>query len=107
MYSIVEITAPILARKELQNYYNYIYTAVQDRLSLVYTEMGDDDHKKIREPPDLKWYLQELRKTATEISKLESASEREMIKGKTEVAKTMVKEMSREEKIKARREIII
>lgn len=100
-------TAVMVAQNELKKLYRVLEHKVNERLEACYTE-EEDGHKIFYEPPDLKWYMQELRKAAETISKIEAKREETITKGKIDIMKMMAAQakLSRKDREKIRREYI-
>ena len=104
----VDKTAPMVAQEEMRGIYKVLENKVNERLEACYTEEDAEGHKEFYEPPDLKWYLQELRKTGEVISKLDVRREETHIKGKVNIMKIMAEQakLSRDDREEARRKYV-
>jgi hypothetical protein len=100
-------TAPMVAQDHMKQLYRVLQEKVNERLEACHTE-EEDGEKTFYEPPDLKWYLQEVRRTAESISKLEARREETMVKAKVDVLSIMESQsqLTREDRLKARKKYV-
>jgi len=103
-----DLTAPMVAKTEMNKIYNVLYDQVQKRLETCEAVPDGTGGIEFKEPADMKWYLRELRETAKVMATLEQTEKTVEAKTAVDIMKIMAQQMklSREEKEKYRRDII-
>jgi len=103
-----DLTAPMVAKTEMNKIYNVLYDQVQKRLETCEAVPDGAGGIEFKEPADMKWYLRELRETAKVMATLEQTEKTVEAKTAVDIMKIMAQQMklSRKEKEQYRRDVI-